>query len=103
MLETAKQFQQVGMRIPTFFIQGPVDPDHNFNRDHNRNEKFLSRVRKIFFKQGLLECRSIKVRSKKIQQSLHEKTDWFTTKDKSETSTFRQNRLTFRQVIRPGG
>ncbi len=36
MLDTAKQFQQVGMRIPTFFNQDPVDPENNFNRDHDR-------------------------------------------------------------------
>jgi hypothetical protein len=33
---TAMQFQQVGMRIPTFFNQDPVDPDHKFNHDHDR-------------------------------------------------------------------
>jgi hypothetical protein len=43
------------------FNQGPVDPDYDFNRDHDRVEKILSKVRQNFFTQGLIEIASIKV------------------------------------------
>jgi hypothetical protein len=35
------------------FKQGPVDPDHIFKRDWDRDEKFSSRVWLLFFNQGL--------------------------------------------------
>jgi hypothetical protein len=44
MLDTARQFLQVGIEIPTFSNQGLIDPDRNFNRDPDRDRKFFIKI-----------------------------------------------------------
>jgi len=76
-------------------MQGPVDPDQQINRDHDRDQNVLSKVRLFFFKQGLDKSTSSKVCLKKFQQGLPEKPEQVTTETDLLVFRFRQIHLTF--------